>query len=171
MRKLVLIIWIMISGGSCPIIAQNFSVNAKGIGLYSITNSEGQSLVIDNSRIRLHKTSVHNVNLWRKTNLADGFFYLDAASDQNHKRLRATSYLGVNTTTTGVEGRNSDVKWTLVKTKGGMVNLLHRSSNRLLCSEGDSVYLTDDKKQRPAVQWRLELKKLDLASLESPRIL
>ncbi|MEM7110322.1 MAG: hypothetical protein AAF519_18995, partial [Bacteroidota bacterium] len=47
----------------------------------------------------------------------------------------------------------------------------HRSSNRLLCSEGDSVYLTDDKKQRPAVQWRLELKKLDLASLESPRIL
>lgn len=149
---------------------KNYAVNTRGTGLYQITDSNNKTLVATDGNVFLTNEATGQV--WRKTNLQDGHFFLDfEAAPPSASRLRATSYLGVNMTTQGLEGVNDDKRWRIIELTNGNIMLQHKSSGRFLFAENDSVYLTNDDTERPGITWSLELKKLDLESIESPILL
>lgn len=151
-------------------VEKNFSVNTKGTGLFQIVGVNNKKLVSDGRRVFLSDKKTDQV--WRKTNLKDGCFFLDLEKAPSpSSRLRATAYSGLNLTKQDIEGVNDDVRWRIIELTNGKVMLQHKSSEWYLFAENDSVFLTENRTQRPGIEWELELKKIDLESIESPIIL
>lgn len=153
---------------------QDFSVNRTGTGMYKLEckSAQGMLLGVLNGNVVLDNQFEGN-SVWRKSRVDDAYFYLDCINeDPKQHRLRATSYLGTNLTTSGLEGNNHDVQWRLIPSgETGWGFLQHRTTGRLLCFDGDVLSITDDKTERDAIKWRMTLLKLDLEQLQSPRIL
>jgi hypothetical protein len=152
----------------------SFSVNKTGTGLYQIEckAEPGQYLAIHDGEAGLFEKSVPST-VWRKSWVNDSFFYLDCMEKpKNAQRFRATSYLGVNLTTSGLDGMNNDTQWRLKPSnEKGWFYIVHRTSGRLLQYDGQKLWISNDLHPRDAVKWKMTLQKLDLSQIECPRIM
>ena len=153
--------------------AKDFSVNKKGITLYTIQNKQfGRYLSVSEKReLALNGQR----ELWRCTYVDSTLCYFDnlALETQGElPRLRATSYLPMTLTTNGLEGVNDDVQWKLNQVEGSDYSyIVHKSSGKYLCSNGDSVYVADGNQKNDMMLWKLELSKINLSDLQSPILL
>jgi hypothetical protein len=156
------------------IYSQIYSVNKTGTVFCTIENKKFPGLFLTKKKDSLaigHEKSCKI--LWRKTNLSDGFFFLDVnIKTNNFKRLLATSYLGARFTPTGLEGRNDDVRWRLVPTdKENWYFMEHKSTRKFLSIKNNSFVLVGNKDLNDEAMWKITSKKIDLAALESPIIM
>jgi len=154
--------------------SQTYSINETGTNLYEIENKSSSGLYISVKNDSLTLSKKENVDLkWRKTNLPDGYFYLDFVSGKNdNKRLLATSYLGARLTKTGIEGKNDDVRWRMQPANGeDWFYLEHKTSGRYLSKQDNKLVLVEKKNLSDKSMWKLNLKKIDLTSIQSPIIM
>lgn len=171
--NLILMTLFLFMGDICAQI-NTFKVNQNGIGVYELRcQALSDNFLACYAHTLSFTTKSGKESQWRKTNLDDGYFYLDCLSEIEEKqRLRATSYLGVNLTTSGIEGMNNDTRWKIVpSSEKDWCFLEHKTSGRYLCFDGNAFVLTENKEERANILWKLELVSFDLKSLQSPILL
>jgi hypothetical protein len=156
------------------IFSQTYCINEAGTNLYEIENKAfpGLFLTIQKNSLKL----VDNENakiLWRKTNIQDGYFFLDFDSKSDDlKRLLATSYLGARLAKSGIEGKNDDVRWRLLLTdEADWYFLEHKTTGKYLSIQDNKFVLIEKKVLNNNAKWKFNLKKIDLAAIESPIII
>jgi sucrose-6-phosphate hydrolase SacC (GH32 family) len=151
--------------------SQAYCINEKGTNLYELENKALPGFILgcagDSLKFLKKRESMMS---WRKTNLQDGYFFLDVEfSAKKSGRLLATSYLGARLTKTGIEGKNNDVKWRLVTTdENDWYFLEHNTSGRYLSRQDNKLVLVEKKELSDNEMWKLSLKRIDLDAIESP---
>jgi hypothetical protein len=179
-RNCIIISTFFICHPFCSIIGQtnDYLVNQTGTGYYQIeckavpNSSLTRSMTGASNQVTLSPNTKYSV-AWRKSILADGYFFLDCNGlPDNERRLSARSTLGAYLTTTALDGENSDVRWKLKPAdEPGWCLLEHKASGKILYCEGNKIGLTADKSMRPTVKWKMNLTKFNLEELQSPILL